>query len=67
MTRRISILAVAATLAFPALAHANEADLAEGQPTQSDDEVIIVTATRSQLPITALPLTVDVIDSEALN
>ncbi len=67
MTRRISILAVAATLAFPALAHANEADSAEGQPTQSDDEVIIVTATRSQLPITALPLTVDVIDSEALN
>lgn len=37
--------------------------------TQSDsdeDEAIIVTATRTQLPASALPLTVDVIDSEAL-
>ena len=67
MTRRISILAVAAALACPAVAHANESDSAEGQPVQSDDEVIIVTATRSQLPITALPLTVDVIDNEALS
>ena len=55
-----------------ALAPLSPAFAQEVRPTDSttvDDaggSEIVVTATRSQLPASALPLTIDVIDSEAL-
>ena len=38
----------------------------ERTPAQSDEPTIIVTATRTQLPVSALPITVDVINSAQL-
>jgi iron complex outermembrane receptor protein len=39
----------------------------EVDPADTDNAPIVVTATRTQLPPSALPLTIDVIDSEALD
>lgn len=50
----------------PAVAQTNSADEADQEQAGVDGETIVVTATRTQLPASALPLTVDVIDSEAL-
>lgn len=63
MNRAISRLALVATLAFPTVVHAEE-DSEAGQV--KSDETIVVTATRTRLPASALPLTVDVIGSEQL-
>ncbi len=63
MNRAFSRLAIVTALAFPAVAHAED-DSGTGQV--KSDETIIVTATRSKLPASALPLTIDVIGSEQL-
>lgn len=55
----LSLMALAA--AAPALAWA------EDQPVQPDVDQVIVTAARTILPASALPLTVDVVDAEALS
>ena len=64
MKMRIASLAATSALVFsgPVLGQ----DVAE-VPADDSDAPIIVTATRTQLPASALPLTVDVIDSEALD
>ncbi|MBU1755510.1 MAG: TonB-dependent receptor plug domain-containing protein, partial [Alphaproteobacteria bacterium] len=49
----------------PAFAQTTDAVGATASKTDGED-TIVVTATRTQLPASALPLTVDVIDSEAL-
>jgi iron complex outermembrane receptor protein len=54
MSFRLSFTALALVLAAPAYAQADEKDS------------IVVTAARTQLPASALPMTIDVIDSEAL-
>ena len=59
--------ALALVLASPA--YAQSVQSADATDTEQDDNPsseIVVTAARSQLPASALPLTVDVIDSEAL-
>lgn len=68
MIRASSIIAIAATLTFPAVAQATGAQVAatSEQSGTPDDGAIVVTATRTQLPASALPLTVDVIDRETL-
>lgn len=51
------------------MAFAQEAvrqEAAENDPEGSGEDTIIVTAARTILPITALPLTVDIIDADAL-
>lgn len=58
--------AFALVTATPAAAQSTSADEADQEQARADDETIIVSATRTQLPESALPLTVDVIDSEAL-
>ncbi|UIP06088.1 TonB-dependent receptor [Erythrobacter sp. SDW2] len=50
----------------PAVAQSTSGDEADREQVGVDGETIVVTATRTQLPASALPLTVDVIDSEAL-
>ena len=52
-----------AIVGTPAVAQQQSSDRAR---TNDDDQPIIVTATRSQLPVSALPITVDVIDSAQL-
>ena len=60
-------LAGALALAPLSPAIAQDAAPADRQlPAEDGDATIVVTATRTQLPANALPLTVDVIDSEAL-
>ena len=55
-------LAPLSTIAF-----AQDITPADGDPSNADEQsTIIVTAARTQLPASALPLTVDIIDSEAL-
>lgn len=56
---RISFTALALVLACPAYAQSGPAD-------DSDDDPIIVSAARTQLPASALPLTIDIVDTEAL-
>jgi iron complex outermembrane receptor protein len=60
MTVRLIATASLFALAQPALAGKTDE-----QPDPSDE--IVVTAARTQLPESALPLTIDVIDSETLN
>ena len=55
--------ALALALASPAIAQTNTQD---GLDADDGGQPIVVTAARTQLPVTALPITVDVIDSEAL-
>ena len=52
-----------AIVGTPAVAQQQSSDRARAN---DDDQPIIVTATRSQLPVSALPITVDVIDSAQL-
>ena len=54
---------ISLVLATPALAQTATPEIDESVPNASEDVAIIVTAARSQLPASALPLTVDVIDS----
>jgi iron complex outermembrane recepter protein len=56
--------ALALVLASPALSQTIDQELPE---SEEGDAAIVVTATRTQLPASALPLTVDVIDSKALD
>lgn len=62
-------IASVSTLAFATPAVAQDAPEADGdaavEAAASSD--IVVTATRTQLPASALPLTIDVLDSETLN
>jgi iron complex outermembrane receptor protein len=65
MSIRSNLLVAAASLAFTSPAFAQEAgsgDSRAGEP----DAPIVVTAARTQLPASALPMTIDMIDSEAL-
>ncbi|RXZ66551.1 TonB-dependent receptor [Pelagerythrobacter rhizovicinus] len=59
---RVSLPALAVALAWPTVAAA--------QPTNTDDAEtdaeIIVSAARTRLPASALPLTIDIVDAEAL-
>ena len=50
----------------PALAQDADLPTEEGAESASDVNAIVVTAARTRLPASALPLTIDVIDSEAL-
>ena len=62
--RRVHVLALTvSTLAFATPAAAQEVEKPE-EPRASD---IVVTAARTQLPASALPLTIDVIDTAALD
>ncbi|WP_324751083.1 TonB-dependent receptor [Sphingomonas sp. LY54] len=58
-TIRATLLACSAIGFAPALAQNNSAE-------PKDDEAIVVTAARTVLPASALPLTIDVIDARAL-
>lgn len=57
-------LACLASLSLTALAHAAVAQTNAGE---GDVEQVVVTAARTVLPASALPLTVDVVDNETLN
>ena len=57
---RACLTAIPLVLACPAFAQDAPADIAE------DESNIVVTAARTQLPASALPLTIDIVDSEAL-
>ena len=60
--------ALALVLASPAYAqNVQSSDTIETEQDDNPSSEIVVTAARSQLPARALPLTVDVIDSEALD
>ncbi len=60
--------ALALVLASPAYAqNVQSSDTIETEQDDNPSSEIVVTAARSQLPASALPLTVDVIDSEALD
>lgn len=67
---RLALLLSAAFIPFAASAQAAElADVSALAPDSAEDqaaEPIIVTAARTNLPVTALPLTADVIDRETL-
>jgi len=68
---RVSPVALAAALLAPSAVHA-QSGTAVSQDTESAEPVaerdaIVVTAARTQLPASALPLTVDVIGKEALD
>ena len=54
--------ALALVLATPALAQTAGQEDAENERSSTENAPIIVTAARTQLPASALPLTVDVID-----
>lgn len=63
----VSAFALASAIACPAAAQGQTPDLRDAEEWLEDERhTIVVTAARSQLPASALPLTVDVIDSEAL-
>ncbi|MBO9558530.1 MAG: TonB-dependent receptor [Caulobacter sp.] len=66
--RRASILAGLSLLALATATAANAEDKAASEvtPEVTDVDQLVVTATRTILPASALPLTVDVIDSETL-
>ena len=57
---RACLTAIPLVLACPAFAQDAPADIAE------DESNIVVTAARTQLPASALPLTIDIVASEAL-
>lgn len=61
----LALLALTASLSAPALAQTANGEPAAGAPAAAEDrEQIVVTATRSALPKSALPLTIDVIGGE---
>jgi iron complex outermembrane receptor protein len=65
MSIRSNLLVAAASLAFTSPTFAQEAESGDAQAPEPDAP-IVVTAARTQLPASALPMTIDVIDSEAL-
>jgi len=66
--RLIAVLLATATT-FPVLAQdeAGNADASAAKEAQKDDAQIVVTAARTILPPNALPLTIDIIDKQALD
>jgi iron complex outermembrane receptor protein len=66
--RLIAVLLATATT-FPVLAQddAGNADASAAEEAQKDDAQIVVTAARTILPPNALPLTIDIIDKQALD
>ncbi len=66
--RLIAVLLATATT-FPVLAQddAGNADASAAEKAQKDDAQIVVTAARTILPPNALPLTIDIIDKQALD
>lgn len=54
-------------LATPAIAQTADQTNVESQATKDTASDIVVTAARTQLPVSALPLTIDVIDAETLD
>lgn len=66
--RLIAVLLATATT-FPVLAQddAGNADASAAEEAQMDDAQIVVTAARTILPPNALPLTIDIIDKQALD
>ncbi|WAC23851.1 TonB-dependent receptor [Blastomonas sp. SL216] len=66
--RLIAVLLATATT-FPVLAQddAGNADASAADEAQKDDAQIVVTAARTILPPNALPLTIDIIDKQALD
>jgi iron complex outermembrane receptor protein len=75
MSVRVSLAALAVGLAIPSAASSQDVPFESGPPEQAGavltkaqfDGAIIVTAARTQLPASALPLTIDVIDKDALD
>jgi iron complex outermembrane receptor protein len=67
MTLRARLLFGIAALSAASPASPGFAQEAQGDSAADDEAHIVVTATRTQLPASALPLTIDVIDSEALD
>jgi iron complex outermembrane receptor protein len=65
--RRASALAGLSLIALAVATAAADTALAEDQATPADVEQVVVTAARTILPASALPLTVDVVDSESLS
>lgn len=65
--RRVSTLAGLSLIALAAATAAGGAVWAEDQAEPADVDLVIVTAARTILPASALPLTVDVINSETLS
>ncbi len=64
MIRAFVLLGATSALAISSPADAQTAAAADAAPVEASE--IVVTATRTQLPASALPLTVDVIDRETL-
>lgn len=66
--RLIAVLLATATT-FPVLAQddAGNVDASAAEKAQKDDAQIVVTAARTILPPNALPLTIDIIDKQALD
>lgn len=63
---RSSLLLSAVLILLPAVTHAAETEAGAEDVTADAASEIIVTAARTSLPVTALPLTAQVIDREAL-
>lgn len=59
--------ASALAMATPAIAQAADESWAASEATKEVTSDIVVTAARTQLPVSALPLTIDVIDAEAFD
>ncbi|NTZ43294.1 TonB-dependent receptor [Altererythrobacter sp. SALINAS58] len=64
MKRAILLLGATSALAISSPAQAQTIDT--GELPRNTEEVIVITAARTQLPASALPLTIDVIDREQL-
>jgi iron complex outermembrane receptor protein len=65
--RRASALAGLSMIALAVATAAQAGNLAEDQASPADVDQVVVTAARTILPASALPLTVDVVDSESLS
>lgn len=65
MSIRSNFFVAAASLAFTSPAFAQEAESGDSQAGEPDAP-IVVSAARTQLPASALPMAIDVIDAEAL-
>ena len=64
MKRAVLLLGAASAVAISSHASAQTSQAADDP--QNEDETIVVSAARTQLPASALPLTIDVIDREQL-
>ena len=63
---RRAFLLLGATSALAISSPAQAQTIEDGELPRDDEEVIVITAARTQLPASALPLTIDVIDREQL-